>query len=173
MSENAQYRWVWAIGSGVTFAFVIFLYYLATLMPKALESESDNGNLAPHFTFYNELPNRHVTQIRHAIEQHPQGATSTQSSDHRHHNTRAPTYSNPQTIVLQAGSYKLWQDADRKRAELALLGLESSVNKAKLRDGTTWYRIELGPFNTGDALNHARNMLTNNGVDYYQKRTKG
>lgn len=169
MSENAQYRWVWVIGSCVTFAFLIFLYYLATLMPEALDSESDNGNLAPHFTFYNELPNRQVTQIRHAIEQHPHSQAEPSHNNHSHANTRN-TNSNPHNIVLQAGSYKLWQDADRRRAELALLGLESRVNKAKLKDGTTWYRIELGPFDSREALNHARNMLTINGVDYYQKK---
>lgn len=167
MSENAQYRWVWIIGSGVTFAFLLFLYYLATLMPEALDSESDHGNLAPHFTFYNELPNKTVTKVRHAIEQAPtQRATPTHSASQDSHTP-------PQSIILQAGSYKLWQDADRRRAELALLGLESRVNKAKLKDGTTWYRIELGPFPNGEALNHARNMLTINGVDFYQKKSSG
>jgi cell division protein FtsN len=74
---------------------------------------------------------------------------------------------------LQAGSYKLWKDADRRRAELALLGLESRVKKARLKDGTTWHRIELGPFDSGTALDHTRNMLTINGIDFYQKKTSG
>jgi cell division protein FtsN len=165
MSENAQYRWVWVIGSFVSFAFIIFLYYLATLMPDALNPESDNGNLAPHFTFYNDLPNRQVTQARHAPEKPPQAYPNSV-----YNNTNVTT---PQEIILQAGSYKLWQDADQRKAELALLGLESRVNKVKLNDGTTWYRVELGPFPTTEALNHARSMLTINGVDFYQKKARG
>ncbi|MEJ2669408.1 MAG: SPOR domain-containing protein [Gammaproteobacteria bacterium] len=168
MSENTQNRWVWVLGSCVIFAFIVFIYYLSTLMPDALRSEVPDGKLAPHFTFYKELPNRSLSQVRQSIEQ--PGESYIQPANLNHDLYPELNSPLPDEIILQAGSYKLWQDADRRRAELALLGLESRVSKAKLNDGTTWYRIELGPFSSREALNHARNMLTINGVDYYQKK---
>jgi hypothetical protein len=48
------------------------------------------------------------------------------------------------TYVLQAGSYKNFADADRVRAQLALQGIESKVQKVSV-DNDTWHRIRIGP----------------------------
>jgi len=165
MSENAQNRWIWIIGSCVTFGFVVFIYYLSTLMPQALDREASHGELAPHFTFYKELPNQSVTRVRHAIEGEDLPSPPEQ-----------PVVNDPhfhKQVILQAGSYKVWEDADRKRAELALLGLDSKIKEARLQDGTLWYRIEIGPFKSSQSLSYAKQVLTLNSVDFYQKRKKG
>ena len=46
--------------------------------------------------------------------------------------------------MLQAGSYKNFADADRVRAQLALQGIESKVQKVTV-DNDTWHRIRIGP----------------------------
>ena len=68
------------------------------------------------------------------------------------------------TYVLQAGSYKNFSDADRVRAKLALLGIESNVQKVTV-DNDTWHRIRIGPIYKLDDLNRTRQTLHKADVD--------
>ncbi|MDX1454971.1 MAG: SPOR domain-containing protein [Gammaproteobacteria bacterium] len=72
----------------------------------------------------------------------------------------------PGTYVLQAGSFRTTQDADRLRGQLALIGLESSVQTVTIdqSDGAdqTWHRVRIGPFATLPELNDARRRLAEN-----------
>jgi cell division protein FtsN len=68
------------------------------------------------------------------------------------------------TYVLQAGSYKNFPDADRVRAKLALLGIESNVQKVTV-DNDTWHRIRIGPISKLDDLNRMRQTLHKADVD--------
>ena len=70
----------------------------------------------------------------------------------------------PGTYVLQAGSYKNFADADRIRAQLALQGIESKVQKVSV-DADTWHRIRVGPISKLDELNHLRQVLRKANVD--------
>jgi cell division protein FtsN len=68
------------------------------------------------------------------------------------------------TYVLQAGSYKNFADADRVRAQLALQGVESKVQKVSV-DNDTWHRIRIGPITKLDELNRLRQLLRKADVD--------
>jgi cell division protein FtsN len=68
------------------------------------------------------------------------------------------------TYVLQAGSYKNFADADRVRAQLALKGVESKVQKVSV-DNDTWHRIRIGPISKLDELNRLRQILRKADVD--------
>jgi cell division protein FtsN len=68
------------------------------------------------------------------------------------------------TYVLQAGSYKNFADADRVRAQLALQGIESKVQKVSV-DSDTWHRIRIGPISKLDELNRLRQILRKADVD--------
>jgi len=70
----------------------------------------------------------------------------------------------PGTYVLQAGSYKNFADADRIRAQLALQGIESKVQKVSV-DNDTWHRIRVGPVTKLDELNRLRQILRKANVD--------
>jgi cell division protein FtsN len=70
----------------------------------------------------------------------------------------------PGTYVLQAGSYKNFADADRIRAQLALQGIESKVQKVSV-DSDTWHRIRVGPISKLDELNRLRQVLRKANVD--------
>ncbi len=49
--------------------------------------------------------------------------------------------------LLQAGSFKLKADAEKMRAQLILLGLPNvHTNTSKNKDGTLWFRVRVGPF---------------------------
>jgi cell division protein FtsN len=68
------------------------------------------------------------------------------------------------TYVLQAGSYRNFADADRVRAQLALQGVESKVQKVSV-DSDTWHRIRIGPISNLDELNRMRQLLRKADVD--------
>ncbi len=70
----------------------------------------------------------------------------------------------PGTYVLQAGSYKNFADADRVRAQLAMQGVESKVQKVSV-DNDTWHRIRIGPISKLDELNRLRQILRKANVD--------
>lgn len=64
-----------------------------------------------------------------------------------------------QRYQVQAGSFKTHKDADRRRAELALLGIESKVKKIIVHDGKRWYRVLVGPFPNLNKANKVQTTL--------------
>lgn len=64
----------------------------------------------------------------------------------------------PGVYMLQAGSFSAWADADRRRAELALQGIESSIQKVAI-DDKTYHRVRIGPITDLDELNLLRSRL--------------
>ena len=66
--------------------------------------------------------------------------------------------------VLQAGSFRAVADADRRRGELALLGLESSIEQMNTDTGS-WHRVYIGPFNSRSAMAEARELTTQSDID--------
>ena len=115
--------------------------------PEAGEPAADDGKT---YAFYEMLPKFEVVvpekdkDVRPDIKSVPE--------------TRSGTY------VLQAGSYKNFPDADRVRAKLALLGIESNVQKVTV-ENDTWYRIRIGPIAKLDELNRKRETLHKADVD--------
>jgi len=60
--------------------------------------------------------------------------------------------------VLQVGSYKDFKEADRVRAQLALQGIESKVQRVSV-DADTWHRVRVGPITDLKELNNVRERL--------------
>lgn len=66
--------------------------------------------------------------------------------------------------VLQAGAFRLADDADSMKAKLALIGLEARVQPAEL-NGQRVFRVRIGPYVHLDDLNRARARLEENGIE--------
>lgn len=66
--------------------------------------------------------------------------------------------------VLQAGSFRAVADADRRRGELALLGLESSIEQMDTDTGS-WHRVYIGPFDSRSAMAKARALTAQSDID--------
>ena len=64
---------------------------------------------------------------------------------------------------LQAGSFKQQADADKVRAQILLLGMDVHLESAKLNDGQTWHRVQVGPFKDKSSLTQAQSTLSGNG----------
>ena len=73
--------------------------------------------------------------------------------------------SSKDVYFLQAGSFQNPADADNRKAQLAILGLEAAVEPINLPDKGTWYRVRLGPYTKIDEINKMRSTMAANGID--------
>jgi cell division protein FtsN len=74
-------------------------------------------------------------------------------------------------FLLQAGAFRNSEDADSMRARLALLGLDAKVFPRE-QDGTTLYRVRLGPYGNLEDVNRIRKKMAENGIDVQLVRLK-
>lgn len=130
----------------------------------AAPPENDKGNVATtpettpkesRFTFYDLLPN-FVVEIP---EQQPEVAADIEPK----------AVVEPGVYVLQAGSFSTEKDADRRRAELALHGIESNIQRVKIND-KNYYRVYVGPTDNLDELNLLRSRLRIAQIDVFRIR---
>jgi cell division protein FtsN len=66
--------------------------------------------------------------------------------------------------LLQAGAFNSGDAAENMKAKLALLGFEAIVAPSTA-NGTSVYRVRLGPYSHIDDLNRVRSRLAENGID--------
>jgi cell division protein FtsN len=78
--------------------------------------------------------------------------------------TPARTATPAETYLLQVGSFRNGQQAERFKAELALLGLETSIQKVTINNKDTYHRVRVGPFRDTGSLNNARSQLSKQGI---------
>jgi cell division protein FtsN len=64
----------------------------------------------------------------------------------------------PGSYVLQAGSFTVPADAERMRANLALLGVESRLQRVSV-DDDVYHRVRIGPTSDLNELNAVRRQL--------------
>ncbi|WP_296809442.1 SPOR domain-containing protein [Thiocapsa sp.] len=76
-----------------------------------------------------------------------------------------PTSTTGKGFLVQVGSFRRASDAERLKAELALLGISSRVEKATIPSGETYHRVRTGPYADQAALDKVRAMLKRNGKD--------
>jgi cell division septation protein DedD len=56
-----------------------------------------------------------------------------------------PEIAAPGQYLIQVGAYKTRDEADRSRASLALLGVESKIEQVTIDQSESWYRVRIGP----------------------------
>jgi cell division protein FtsN len=64
----------------------------------------------------------------------------------------------PGSYVVQVGSFATLTDADRMQANLALLGIESRIQRVTI-DSDVYHRVRIGPINELNDLNGIRRRL--------------
>jgi cell division protein FtsN len=139
------------IGLGVGFALYFFdprtppAGTAATETEPASARESGAEEPADNFTFYEMLPNFEVVV--------PEREAAVRGDV-----PAAPVVERAGSYVLQVGSYRKFEEADRVRAQLALQGIESKVQRVSV-DNDTWHRVRVGPVNDLGELNRVRDRL--------------
>ncbi|MBA3564454.1 MAG: SPOR domain-containing protein [Gammaproteobacteria bacterium] len=157
--ENAP-GWIWmlvGLGIGLCVALVVYLRdrpdvpvpasTVVSPASDALEESAegpDADRSATRFDFYEMLPKFEVVIPETEREVRPDTAPAAVAS--------------PGAYVLQAGSFASYADADRRKAGLALQGIESAIQKVTI-DNKTYHRVRIGPVTNLDELNDLRNRL--------------
>ena len=118
-----------------------------TALPVAITPsnvETAESTPQPSFTFFNTLEDESFSlDTGRSVETGPSEYTQ---------------------YVLQAGSFRDIADADRRRGELALLGLESSIEQMNTDTGS-WHRVYIGPFDSRSAMAKARALTAQSDID--------
>ena len=132
-----------------------------TSTPDREDSTEDKPS-EPRFDFYTLLPEMEVVVPEKQIRGKPeQGVRQVEQ---------------PGTYYLQVGSFKNGEQADRLKAELAIKGFETVIQKVTIdnnRDTQTWHRVRVGPYSDLEALNRARQKLKTSGHESSLVRIKG
>ena len=111
----------------------------------------------PRFDFYTLLPEMEVV----IPEQEIQGKTE----------AGIKQVEQPGTYYLQVGSFRNHEQADRFKAELNLLGLETGIQTVTFNNTDTYHRVRVGPYKQLDMLNKARQLLNKQGIESKLIRT--
>lgn len=169
--------WMWmlfGLAIGLSVAFAIYVKdrgpAARVATPQAANTETAldrNGEEAsaqgsarvpakePRFTFYTLLPDMEVVipgkEPAMEADKQPQAVVE------------------PGVYVLQAGSFSTHVDADRRRAELALQGIESHIQRVKVND-RNYHRVYIGPTEDLDELNLLRSRLRAAKIDVLRIR---
>lgn len=181
--------WVWMLGGLFIGLFVALLIYLdktnpqretanigkavtqffqqkakdvreATQPDTKTESNSTTNKTLPRFDFYTILPELEVAIPEEELieaSKKPHTQNSSETIDY----------------MLQAGSFRNMEQADRLKAKLALQGIVATIQTVHIRDGETWHRVRVGPITDIATLNQTRKRLSDIGVPSIVIKDKG
>lgn len=134
----------------------------------------------PRFDFYNLLPEMEVVVTDEEVERRakpgapvvaatqpvtPQPAPVPPASP-------PPTVAADETLLLQVGAFKKSADAEKLKAQLALLGIESQVQNVSIDNRDAFFRVRVGPYRGVTKLKEVRERLKQAGIDSVVVRLK-
>ncbi len=183
--RNAAYKPKTKIPGWLTFSaglaiglFAAFLFYLkqqsahgpvtsapTTAAPSAPAPQTDakdTGTPPPRFDFYTILPEQEV--IIPDQEKPPKSKPETNKPPPPV-SVATLTTGKKGNYMVQVGAFKKAEEADRLRAALALLGIESAVQVVRIGDSDSFHRVRVGPFDDLDRANRTRSKLKQNKYD--------
>lgn len=168
--------WKWALVILLISLFVIFLTYLnsssvdvedwqknqetlvskkeAIKQQKKIQEEKNE----PIYDFYTILPETETIISDHEI--------GTRSREEKFGKGKKINY------IIQAGSFRGFAEADKLRANLALMGVESKIEKAIIGN-IIWNRVVMGPYSNSSKVSTIQKQLRKNGVDSRVTEVKG
>ena len=124
--------------------------------PIALPGKPGDPAPEKRFQFYDILPGK--------AEAVPDKAAPRPAETKEAKKEEPPREEPKQTLFIQAGSFSAAQDADNQKANLALMGLEATVQQVMVQD-KTYYRVRLGPFSRPEEASKVRSELAKSGIE--------
>lgn len=109
----------------------------------------------PRFDFYNLLPEMEV--------QIPEQELAAEREKKPAENV---------VYFLQVGSFRRFEDADRMRAQLALLSIETQIQRVTVNDAQTWHRVRAGPYTSAREMDKIRTRLRAESIDPIVLKTR-
>ena len=160
-SLNSVPAWVWlgiGVATGIAIAMLIDIdgWYVDKAHTRSVTQDTAKTADPPakrSFDFYTLLPELEIII--------PQEETSL-SDEQPAQQATLPTHKGG--YLLQAGSFKSFNDADSLKARLALLGIEANVQSVDVNN-TRWHRVRVGPSKDRQALEQIRMRLRTHQID--------
>ncbi len=176
--KSAVAWWRWLLVIVLISVFVVFLNYLRMSVPDnkpvsaakktipekkvkktvAKAKHQDKKPKEPRYDFYTILPEAEVVVPDYEIK--------TRIREERVGKAKATQY------LIQAGSFRAFAEADKLRARLALMGIESRVEKARVGN-VEWNRVKMGPFSRSSSVSSIKQRLKANGIDVVVTEKEG
>jgi cell division protein FtsN len=159
--------WIWmliGLGFGLSVAAAIYVkdrqppppqVSRPELPPKTTTSQKTAPTAATKepeskFDFYDMLPNFEVVIPEEDFEIRREAPSRPVES--------------PGIYVLQAGSFSSYTDADRRKAQLAMLGVVSRIQKVAV-DDKVYHRVRIGPVESLERLNELREQMRRSAIE--------
>lgn len=159
-------EWRWLLVVLLVASFAAFLIYLRSFSPSATTTSDakqvivkskqpkaapkPRKTFEPTFDFYTILPEQEVVVSEPEIKTRAREESIGKNKDARY--------------VIQAGSFRSRQDAEKVKAQLALMGIQANIETAK--NGTTiWNRVKIGPLSKMTKVDAIRSRLHSHGID--------
>jgi cell division protein FtsN len=120
--------------------------------PRPSASAADSEEAPKSFDFYDRLPNFEVVVPEKDREVS------------RERDSSPATITRPGVYVLQAGSYRKQEEADRIAAQLKKQGIDANVQRVAV-DDDVWHRVRIGPISDLTELNRLRTRLRGADLD--------
>jgi len=164
-SEQGVVWWKWLLIFLLIALFVVFLFFLSNANPitekqgvtvsvaekaKKKPKHQNKKPEEPRYDFYTILPETEIVVPDYEI--------NTRSREEQLGKRKKSKY------IVQAGSFRQFVEADRLRARLALMGIESRVEKATIGN-VVWNRVKMGPYKHSSSISVLKKRLKKNGID--------
>jgi cell division protein FtsN len=160
--------WIWmVVGLSAGLVVAAFVYISRPVEQKTIvrtepvvEPAKTNKNAPiplppkekPRFTFYEILKNQEVVVPKDAARDAAAPAPGA-----------APAGND--SYIIQVASFRAEADADRQKASLALIGIESRIESVTIDGKDTYYRVRVGPENDWRKVQTTMARLDENGIE--------
>ncbi len=171
--------WKWGLIFSLIALFAYFLFFLSNSTPKnkttqqtktvpvikkaqkpkpVVPKHQNKKPVEPRYDFYTILPETEIIVPDYEI--------NTRRREEQLGKGKVSKY------LIQAGSFREFSEADKLRAQLALMGIESRVEKATIGN-VIWNRVKMGPYSQSSSVSIIKKRLRNNGIDVVVTEIKG
>ncbi|MCK5829390.1 MAG: SPOR domain-containing protein [Methylococcales bacterium] len=166
--------WKWVLAILLFGLFAIFLTFLSSSSSEIKQTQKNKEfsisqkekqekklqeeQNEPIFDFYTILPETEIIISDHEIDTR----------------SREEKFSKGKTIkyLIQAGSFRGFAEADKLRARLAFMGIESEIEKAIIGN-IIWNRVVMGPYTSSSDVSAIRKKLRKKNIDSRVTEIKG
>ena len=168
--------WAW-FGAGLGCCLLgLTLYQLTSKSPqsappsaRATGAPQANADKTLTFKFYDTLRQLSVkvdpAEDRPVSPSSEPASTASRAPREPADTAGAASRQQPQpSYFLQAGSFKQREQAEKRRIELLLLNTDANITQVK-HNGSAWFRVRTGPYDSAQQVAGIRTKLLNEGID--------
>ncbi len=135
---------------------------------QSADETTANATPSPRFDFYTILPEMEVSVPEWESEASESSAKESAAAE----TSPVGKEDGVESYILQIGSFREPDEAERVKAQLAMLGVTTEVQRVVIDGGDVWHRVRAGPYRDAGELKQTRQRLIENDIDFMLLRLK-